>query len=211
MYKIIKGLDINEIQAKISALDGMNVIDMGAFAANGQMYAVAGTGATKTYKLLIGITPKELQDEIKETPNYYVAAVGTMGPAGKMYALLVSGVNAHYVVYVAISTEELEERINNAPEGYIVIDTAPIGTSGWMYALMSDNTASPGEPVLETKTVTANGTYTPSTGKDGFSSVTVNVTPNLQDKTVSIATLVSGGTITKDEGYDGLGTITLEA
>jgi len=34
-----------------------------------------------------------------------------------------------------------------------------------------------GEPVLETKSVTANGTYTPSTGKDGFSEVTVNV-PN---------------------------------
>lgn len=61
----------------------------------------------------------------------------------------------------------------------------------------------------ETTIITENGTYTPTSPNIGFSSVVVNVTPTLQDKTVSIATLVSGGTITCDEGYDGLGTITL--
>ena len=30
-------------------------------------------------------------------------------------------------------------------------------------------------PLLETKTITANGTYTPSTGKNGFSQVTVAI------------------------------------
>lgn len=34
-----------------------------------------------------------------------------------------------------------------------------------------------GEPVLETLTANTNGSYSPSTGKDGFSAVTVNV-PN---------------------------------
>ena len=45
------------------------------------------------------------------------------------------------------------------------------------------------EPALETKTITTNGTYTPSSGKDGFSSVTVSVagnTPSLESKTVSV-------------------------
>lgn len=66
-------------------------------------------------------------------------------------------------------------------------------------------------PLEATKTVTANGTVTPASGKVGMTEVVVNVTPNLQSKTVSIATLVAGGTITADTGYDGLGTITLEA
>lgn len=32
-------------------------------------------------------------------------------------------------------------------------------------------------PNLETKTITANGTYTPSSGKNGFSQVTVAIPP----------------------------------
>lgn len=45
-------------------------------------------------------------------------------------------------------------------------------------------------------------TYTPTGSNIGFSSVSVNVTPNLQDKTIA-----SNGTYTADTDYDGLGTV----
>lgn len=63
------------------------------------------------------------------------------------------------------------------------------------------------EPALQSKTVNANGTYTPDTGFDGFSQVTVQVpipTPTLQSKTVD-----SNGTYTADSGYDGLSQVTV--
>lgn len=66
----------------------------------------------------------------------------------------------------------------------------------------------------ETKSITSNGTYTPTDGKY-FSSVTVNVpssggaTPSLQSKTVTPTT--SKQTITADNGYDGLSSVTVNA
>lgn len=64
----------------------------------------------------------------------------------------------------------------------------------------------------ETKSITTNGTYTPSTGK-WFSSVTVNVptgsTISNQNKTVTPTE--SSQDITADSGYTGLGTVTVSA
>lgn len=64
----------------------------------------------------------------------------------------------------------------------------------------------------ETKTVTTNGTVTPSSGKY-LTSVTVNVptgsTINNQNKTVTPST--SQQSITADSGYTGLGTVTVNA
>ena len=56
---------------------------------------------------------------------------------------------------------------------------------------------------LENLSATANGTYQSST-KYGYDEVTVNVQPNLQNKTVT-----QNGTVTADQGYDGLGTVTV--
>lgn len=75
--------------------------------------------------------------------------------------------------------------------------TAP---SGKAYSPVNVNVA----PALESLTVTQNGSYSPSSGKDGFSGVTVNVpsTPNLQSKTVT-----ENGTVIPDQGYDGLSSV----
>lgn len=63
----------------------------------------------------------------------------------------------------------------------------------------------------ETKKITANGTYSPSSGKY-FSSVEVSVAgdvPTYQSKTVSPSTLVQ--TVTADDGYDALSDVTINA
>ena len=76
--------------------------------------------------------------------------------------------------------------------------TAP---SGKAYSPVNVNVA----PALESLTVTQNGSYSPASGKDGFSGVTVNVPmpqPVLQSKTVT-----ENGTVTPDAGYDGLSSV----
>lgn len=63
----------------------------------------------------------------------------------------------------------------------------------------------------ETKSITANGTYTPSSGKY-FSSVEVDIAsdvPTYQSKTVTPTT--SAQTITADSGYDALSDVTVNA
>ena len=63
----------------------------------------------------------------------------------------------------------------------------------------------------ETKTITANGTYSPSAGKY-FSSVEVAIagdTPTYQSKTVSPSASVQ--TVTADSGYDALSDVTVNA
>jgi len=62
---------------------------------------------------------------------------------------------------------------------------------------------------LDDKTFTTNGLYTPAEGKDGYRNVTVSVTPNLQNKSLTRAELATMTSITCDSGFDGLGTVTI--
>lgn len=62
-----------------------------------------------------------------------------------------------------------------------------------------------GGSTLGTKNISANGTYNASSDNlDGYSQVTVSVSPTLQNKSVT-----ENGTYTADQGYDGLGTVTV--
>ena len=63
-------------------------------------------------------------------------------------------------------------------------------------------------PVLEELNVTDNGTFTPSTGVDGFNPVNVDVQPNLQTKSVEI-TANGQSTIVADSEYYGLESVGL--
>ena len=58
---------------------------------------------------------------------------------------------------------------------------------------------------LEEKSITTNGTYTPSSGKIGFSKVTVNVPNSTQVKNIT-----SNGTYTPDSGYIGFNSVVVK-
>ena len=63
----------------------------------------------------------------------------------------------------------------------------------------------------ETKNITSNGTYTPSTGK-WFSSVSVNIPDTVfNTQTKSVTPTESKQTVTPDAGYDGLSSVTVGA
>lgn len=76
-------------------------------------------------------------------------------------------------------------------------------------------------PVLQSLSVTENGTYNPQSGYDGFDTVNVNVPPVEVEKIVEVPvevevpaqpvlqnkTITENGNFTADEGYDGFGNI----
>lgn len=62
----------------------------------------------------------------------------------------------------------------------------------------------------ETKSITANGTYTPTSGK-WFSSVTVDVPSNFNTQSKTVTPSETKQTITPDSGYNGLSSVVVNA
>lgn len=84
------------------------------------------------------------------------------------------------------------------------IDTQSIADEA--YAEGRDAGISEQKAKLISTTITQNGT---STREDGWNSVTVNVQPTLQSKTINPATVIQG--VQADAGYDGLSNVTVNA
>lgn len=100
---------------------------------------------------------------------------------------------------VSISSTEQEKIIaDNIKQGVTILGVTGTASGG-------------GTPVLQTKTVKSSTeqdeTYTPETGYDGFSSVTVQKF-NLQTKTINPGT--SDKTVTPSSGYDGFSQVTVK-
>lgn len=89
--------------------------------------------------------------------------------------------------------------------------TAPEGVDGYNPITIDTNVPIP-EPVLDSITITENGTYTPPSGTDGYDEIIVNVpsdTPNIQSLTTTIA---SNGITTihaSDVNCDGFDPVTI--
>lgn len=82
--------------------------------------------------------------------------------------------------------------------------------SGMIQQFLEGNikTLSSSEPVIESKTITENGTYTAPSGVDGYSPVVVNVSSSqlvIQEKIIT-----ENGTYTAPEGVDGYNPITVD-
>ena len=126
---------------------------------------------------------------IKVTPNNKALSVT---PTTSAQSLTVpSGYSGYGTVSVGAVTKSID---SNIVAGNIKSGVSILGVTGTLTELKG-----------QTKTITANGTFTPDSGYNGFTSVTVNVnTVKNQDKTIT-----ANGTYTPDNGYTGFGKVTV--
>lgn len=93
---------------------------------------------------------------------------------------------------------------------YLSITDTTMRTTHTVKIEQESSSGGSSEATLITKTITSNGTYdAEDDSADGYSSVIVNVTPNLQSKSTTPTT--SSQTISPDSGYDGLSGVTIGA
>lgn len=131
-----------------------------------------------------------------QTETKTVSTNGTYTPSeGKYFSSVTVNVpssgSAAPVLQAKTTKPSLNEQVITADEGYDGLSSVTVNGIQ-----------------TETKTITDNGTYTPTSGKY-FNSVTVDVQPNLQAKTVEPSESVQ--TIISDSTYQGLSKVTVSA
>lgn len=180
----------------------------------------------KSYIYIIDINEGTLKTFTSNSPDDYISAPSVTATrvsgvlAGDGDSISYSVPTGKKIVKCGTSATDLQDvpaTLNNTSAVYVQLEAAPIeiNLTKEVTTLTTENKYIPSNidliPQTEEKTITENGTFTPTEGKLGFSKVTVNIpttTWTFQEKEQTITTNGTT-TISKDASSDGMSKVTV--